>query len=58
VAKNGDLVALAPGFDAQHAEAVLFVVERDALDKAGQDLGRLTCCSLHHCRIGDFRAST
>jgi hypothetical protein len=35
VTKDGDQVALAAGFDAQHAEAVLFVVEGDALDEAG-----------------------
>jgi hypothetical protein len=35
VAENGDQVALAAGFDAQHAEPVLFVVEGDALDEAG-----------------------
>jgi hypothetical protein len=39
VAEDGDQVALPAGFDAQHAEAVLLVVERDALDEAGQDLG-------------------
>jgi hypothetical protein len=35
VAENGNQVALAAGFDVQHAEAVLFVVEGDALDEAG-----------------------
>jgi len=35
VTEDGDQVALAAGFDAQHAEAVLFVVEGDALDEAG-----------------------
>jgi len=35
VTEDGDQVALTAGFDAQHAEAVLFVVERDALDEAG-----------------------
>jgi hypothetical protein len=38
VAEDGDQVALTAGFDAQHAEAVLFVVEGDALDEAGQNL--------------------
>jgi len=33
VTEDGDQVALTAGFDAQHAEAVLFVVERDALDE-------------------------
>ena len=40
VAENRDQVALPAGFDAQDAEAVLRVVEGDALDEAGQDLGR------------------
>jgi hypothetical protein len=35
VTEDGDQVALAAGFDAQHAEPVLFVVEGDALDEAG-----------------------
>jgi hypothetical protein len=39
VAEDGDQVALAAGFDAQHAEAVLIVVEGNALDEAGEDLG-------------------
>src|ERR1700730_11047345 len=39
VTEDGDQVALAAGLDAQHAEAVLVVVEGDALDEAGQDLG-------------------
>src|SRR5271169_2511103 len=39
VAEHGDQVALAAGFDAQHAEPALFVVEGDTLDEAGQDLG-------------------
>jgi hypothetical protein len=33
--EDGDQVALTAGFDAQHAETVLFVVEGDALDQAG-----------------------
>ncbi len=44
--EDGDQVALTAGFDAQDAEAVLVVVEGDALDEAGQDLGwraRLWC---------------
>src|SRR5215469_6061134 len=40
VTEHGDQVALTAGFDPQHAEAVLVVVEGDALDQAGQDLGR------------------
>jgi hypothetical protein len=39
VTENGDQVVLTAGFDAQHAEPVLFIVERDALDEAGEDLG-------------------
>ena len=39
MAEDGDQIALAAGFDPQHAEAVLGVVERDALDQAGQNLG-------------------
>jgi hypothetical protein len=35
VTEDGDQVALAAGFDAQHAEPVLFVVEGDALDEPG-----------------------
>jgi hypothetical protein len=35
VTEDGDQVALAAGFDAEHAEAVLFVVEGDALDEPG-----------------------
>jgi hypothetical protein len=39
VTQDGDQVALASRFDAQHAKPVLFVVEGDALDEAGYDLG-------------------
>ena len=35
VTEDGDQVALAAGFDAQHAEPVIIVVEGDALDEAG-----------------------
>jgi hypothetical protein len=38
--RSATQVALAAGFDAQHAEAVFFVVEGDALDEAGQYLRR------------------
>jgi hypothetical protein len=50
VAENRDQVALAAGFDAQHAEAVLFVVEGDALDEAHEDLGwrARPRCLRHH----------
>src|SRR5712671_1781544 len=40
VAEDGDQVALPAGFDTQDAEAVLVVVEGDALDQTGQSLGR------------------
>ena len=41
VAHDGDQVAMAARLDPQNAEAVLGVVERDALDEAGEDfLGR------------------
>ena len=39
VTEDGDQVRLAAGFDAQHAEPVLFVVKRDAVDQPGQDIG-------------------
>jgi hypothetical protein len=35
IAEDGDQVALAAGFDTQHAEPVFFVVEGDALDEPG-----------------------
>jgi hypothetical protein len=35
VTEHGDQVALAAGFDPQHAEAVLVVVEGDAFNQAG-----------------------
>jgi len=40
VANDGDEIALAAGFDTQNAEAVLGIVERDAVDQARQDLRR------------------
>jgi hypothetical protein len=36
MADEGDEIALASSFDAQNAEAVLGVVERDAIDEAGE----------------------
>jgi hypothetical protein len=36
----GDEVALAPGFDAQHAEAALGTMEGDPLDRPGEAIGR------------------
>jgi hypothetical protein len=40
MANEGDEIALTAGFDPQHAEAILGIVERDAIDQAGQDLRR------------------
>ena len=40
---SGDEIALAPGLDAQHAEAVLGVVEGHPLDQTGEHLtGRIS----------------
>jgi hypothetical protein len=56
VTEDGDQVALAASFDAQHAEAVLFVVERDVLDEAGQDLGwRARPRCLRHHRMMEIK---
>jgi hypothetical protein len=38
MAENGDQVAVATRLDPEHAEAVVGVVEGDALDQAGEDL--------------------
>jgi hypothetical protein len=38
--EDGDEVPLTAGFDPQHAEPILFVVEGDALDDTGQGLDR------------------
>ena len=57
MAKDGDQIALAAGFDPQHAEAVLVVVERDALDQPGQDLGWGACLRcLRHCYMMEINA--
>jgi hypothetical protein len=50
VTEDGDQVTLAAGFDAQYTEAVLFVVESDALDEASEDLGLRASpgCLRHH----------
>jgi hypothetical protein len=37
---EGNEIALAAGFDSQNAEAVLGVMQRDAVDQPSQDLGR------------------
>ena len=39
----GDQIALASGFDTQNAEAVLGIVERDAVDQPGQDFCLRAC---------------
>jgi len=43
MADEGDEIALAAGFDPQHAKAVLGVVERDPIDQPSQDFGRRAC---------------
>src|SRR5437764_12722817 len=49
VTKQSNQVTLAARFDAQHAKAVLVIVERHPLDQAGQDfLGRAWRRSLEH----------
>jgi hypothetical protein len=40
MADNGDRVALAAGFDAEHAEAIVRVVEGDPVNESRQDLRR------------------
>jgi hypothetical protein len=40
MANDGDEIALVAGFDAQNAEAVLEVMERDAVDQPRQEFGR------------------
>ena len=40
MADEGDEIALATGFDTQHAEAVVGVMEGDAVDQSRQDLRR------------------
>ena len=51
MADEGDEIALAAGFDTQNAEAVLGVVESDAVDQPCQELGRAaySCCVRHDC---------
>jgi hypothetical protein len=43
VAKDGDQIALTTRLYPQYAEPVFFIVERDALYQASQDLGRCAC---------------
>jgi hypothetical protein len=53
VAEDGDQVALAAGFDPQHAEAVLVVVEGDALNEPGPaDIGSAQTFSGRHLNVG------
>jgi hypothetical protein len=40
MANEGDEIALAAGFDTQNAEAVLGVMERDAVDQPRQEFDR------------------
>jgi hypothetical protein len=56
VTKDGDQVTLAAGFDAQHAEPVLVVMEGDALDEPGQGLDRRARlqCMVHRAMM-EFR---
>jgi hypothetical protein len=49
VADDGDCITLSPGFDPQHAEAVLDVVKRHPVDQSGQNLSwRARLCWLRH----------
>ena len=49
MAKDGDQVTLAAGFDLQKTKPVVLVVEGDTLDQTGQDLGwRARPVCLHH----------
>jgi hypothetical protein len=49
MADQGDEIALASGLNAQDTKAVLGIVERDAVDKPRQDLGRAACsCCVRH----------
>ena len=43
MAKDGDQIALTTRLYPQYAEPVFFIVERDALYQASQDLGRCPC---------------
>ena len=57
---EGDEIALATGFDSQHAKAVVGVMEYDAVDPSRQDLRRARRQGPHHpqgpvwrqCRVG------
>ena len=50
-----DEIALASGFDAQHAEAIVGVMERDAVDQPSQDLGGAR--GQRRCHVGPVRVS-
>ena len=43
MAKDGDQIALTTRLYPQYAEPIFFIVERDALYQARQDLGRCPC---------------
>ena len=47
---EGDEIALATGFDAEHAEAVVGVMEGDAVDQSRQHLRRAHRRYLRHSR--------
>ena len=55
MADDGDQITLTASFDTQNAEAVLGVVEGDAVDQAGQNLGwRTRFLWLHHpCKMNE-----
>ena len=48
VANHGNQVALAPGLDPQHAEAVLRIMERHPLHQTGQGFGRRCPAEIRH----------
>jgi hypothetical protein len=59
VADDGDEITLTTGFDTQNAEAVLGVVERDAVDQSCEDLGwRARLGWLHHPRMMNRKIRT
>jgi hypothetical protein len=55
MANDGDEIALAAGFDAEHAEAVLGVMEGDAVDQSREDLRRTHRRYLRHSHDDECR---